>query len=77
MYFPPVNPVDDGFFVYVFGCLLTGILGSYETWTAEYTLFGEKMRLSHILVIGMNIVMPLCALIAFKSIYQKFDREHL
>jgi hypothetical protein len=48
MYFPPINPVDDGFFVFVLGCLVTGIFGSEELFAAEWSVFGEKMRFGHI-----------------------------
>ena len=69
MYFPPVNPVDDGFNVYVIGSMLTGIFGAVNIWAEEYSFFGTKMRLVHIMLTVMNIMMPLFAVFTFKSIY--------
>lgn len=77
MYFPPVNPVDDGFNVYVIGSILTGIFGAVNIWAEEYSFFGTKMRLVHIMLTVMNIMMPLFAAFTFKSIYQKREREHM
>jgi len=32
MYFPPINAVDDGLFLFIIVCFLSGTYGSYEFW---------------------------------------------
>jgi hypothetical protein len=76
MNFPPFNAVDDGIFIYVALAVLTGIVGSVELWTAEYSVFGAKHRLVDIIIVTLNVLMPIFALVAFKNIYLKFDSEH-
>ena len=71
MYFPAINAVDEGVFVYVGLAIVSGIYGSVELWTEEYSVFGSKYRLVEILVTLCNIGMPIFIFVCFKNIYTK------
>ena len=76
MNFPTFNAVDDGIWIYCGIAILTGLCGSEELWKSEYTVFENKVRLSHLLVGLLNVLMPIFAAIAFRNIYRNIDSEH-
>lgn len=62
--------------MYVVVSVVTGLYGSVDLWTAEYSVFGEKRKLFDIFRIMLNFGMPLLAVVSFKNIYLKFNTEH-
>ena len=75
MYFPPINAVDDGVFVFVGWSILSGYYGN-QIWEDQYQFLGEQMRVVDIVAYTVNRFMPLFAIIAFKNIYLHRNSDH-
>ena len=75
MYFPPINAVDDGVFIFVGWAIYSAIYGN-QVWEVEYDFFGEKMSAVNIVAFIVNRLMPVYAIIAWKNIFLHRKSEH-
>jgi len=68
MYFPIINAVDDGVFLYVGLALSTAYYGC-EFWTTKYELFGINGTLVYFFIQVLSKALLIQVVIAVKNIY--------